>query len=736
MNFELLDKPLFTLLPSELEEIKTVADVLFTRLCRPFQLTTARTVFSYDKTIRSAMKLGEFLPQYDKVHRHTNKSRLVIAMSLSGIDRCYAVGLIPLLFQLQKVLDFKLFIYTDDLVPAVFTPDGFLENDIDIAWNNSNWANMLARLTTMEFNKQEDHLLIIDSLGSAGDSKWFDYWSSENVASVQAAQEQYLTHEWNAIRQYLNGNYNKINDAMMPSSWGEIVTRNCTNRWVNTPAMKQYLVRWLLHPQFGRTKHGTLATTSRYHSLYLSASVKAIRDQFASIHLLTPSFSERSRSRLNHIREHNFVDFHHEADTLEGVSKVFVNIVFRKETQQRLRTPVIQFSEYNDQVEQVEEEETGELEHSNLLKGSKCFSGCKDVNKLPETTFKLDKRKRGTYDVINEEIPFNELDVSSYSSYFFKNKLPSLEIKPSWSTFSKEQAAQEWLDALKSIELYCWKSDGDDGTSHEIYDRKRQTIPKEELDAWVDNINFAAHRTSALRPFVREMLDLYAPAYFQYMKTLPLQNVIWCTRGMFNHTKVTIASSVTTNKEEQQRVVWHEFAHYLNFVCPAINVFDNELLRNRTGMNGSDKKSDFIKLNQGEYALQPKEGQPDWIMPYAGKYYKRIHRHLCNDTEIIPCYITEFRTPSKIVTLFETDPDMAYFIAFVICGGPLAVLDYKIESKRRAALREIKKMEEQMTERAMRATSTKKRGRPKSSGNTSITTSTPSKPNTDYSFGL
>jgi hypothetical protein len=79
---------------------------------------------------------------------------------------------------------------------------------------------------------------------------------------------------------------------------------------------------------------------------------------------------------------------------------------------------------------------------------------------------------------------------------------------------------------------------------------------------------------------------------------------------------------------------------------------------------------------------------------------------------------------------------MLYFIAFVICGGPLAVLEYKIEKKRRTALLEIKKLEDQLTEHAMRATNPKKRGRKAKSGGTSSVVSTPTPKSDKFSFGL
>src|SRR5689334_20623958 len=113
INYDLLTRPLNELLWSELEEIRQVAGTLFVKLCQPFSQVTLRKQFDFKKTLKTGQKLGHYLPQYRRVPRRNSKSRLVVAMSLSGIDRCYAVGLIPLFAELRKYLNFKLFIYTD-----------------------------------------------------------------------------------------------------------------------------------------------------------------------------------------------------------------------------------------------------------------------------------------------------------------------------------------------------------------------------------------------------------------------------------------------------------------------------------------------------------------------------------------------------------------------------------------------------------------------------------------------
>jgi uncharacterized membrane protein YgcG len=83
------------------------------------------------------------------------------------------------------------------------------------------------------------------------------------------------------------------------------------------------------------------------------------------------------------------------------------------------------------------------------------------------------------------------------------------------------------------------------------------------------------------------------------------------------------------------------------------------------------------------------DGSADWIKPYAGKWYKRNHVHLPNDTEIISVYSEYFTSKERLVHLIKHDPNMVRFMAFVYMGGPVAAMQALQELKRREVLQQI-----------------------------------------------
>lgn len=373
MNYEMLTRPLYRLTISDLDEVRGLADTLFSRLCRPFLQQARRSRFSFDRTVRAAGETGLLLPKYEQYSRPLPKSRIVIAMSMSGVDRCYAVGLIPLLAQLRQALNFKLYIYTDDCVPAEFTPDGQIANDHAIAWNNSNWVNLFARMGAETFDPQEDHLLVIDSLGDGEESRWFSSWGESLRREAGEAQERYLTPEWAAARRLVAGRYDRVASIppdRLPAGWADLVRRNTRERWLDTPALEHYLVRWAFNPDFGAVRHGTFAPLDKYY-VSLRSVAGGLRYKFKTIHLLTPRTTQHTLDRLKYdIQPLNLVDFHHQVETLEGVASVFANIVFGKETV-RLRVPEIRFTRPQADAAPAAHPDRP---HTEMVKGLKCFA--------------------------------------------------------------------------------------------------------------------------------------------------------------------------------------------------------------------------------------------------------------------------------------------------------------------------------------------------------------------------
>ena len=702
MNYELLSKPLFRLEPTDLDEIRQVADRLFARLCRPFQQQTVARQFSYKKTLRSAERTGHFLPAYEKVARRSPKSRLVIAMSLSGIDRCYAVGLIPLLAQLRHNLDFKLFLYTDDVVEARFTEDGFLENDTDIAWNNSNWVNLFARLGQIDFDKQEDHLLLIDSLGAGGDSTWYNWWSRQTQKEVQQAQLEYMGEPWGSMREELAGRYREFDSVFkdrLPAEWQEFVLRNTKTRWVDAPAMREYLIRWLFHPQFGRVQHSTFYPSTLGAYRYMSDVLPMIADKFATVHLLTPCCTETTRSNLRHtLLPMNFIDFHHAADTLEGIAQVMVNMVFRRETN-RLRVPEIKFGTYVVVKREAEEEVEVEEEHTEYVKGSKCFRDCGNYDLLPETKWCLPRRKKGQYDVSDQWVPFNEIDIDK-SIDRLVNQVEPLVIRPDWTDFSRRQAAEEWLNYVTNHEFVPKTYSNADVKGIELVEREYDEGTLAQVKSWLEGVEFEKHRTRALKIHLFNWLSFVSKRYIDYMVKVPLKHMVWCTLSMFSADRLAVSVRPVQDRDDQFRLVMHEASHYLAYACPAINVFTNQVLRIRSGTNGESDINKLIPVGEGEYALPAKPGVKPWRMKYAGKWYKRKHRHLCNDDEILTCYMEEFRSADTVLKLCEYDEWMCRFVAFVVMGGPLAYLQSMTDFSRGHAMFEVEQARRRQDEAA------------------------------------
>lgn len=727
---DVLDRPLFQLRAEELAEVRAMADTLFARLCRPFRQHTYATRFSFAKTLRSAERTGHFLPQYERKERPNPKSRVVIAMSLSGIDRCYAVGLIPLLAQLRNSLDFKLYIYTDDCVPAVFTDDGFLENDVDLAWNNSNWVNLLWRLGQDTFHPQEDHLLVIDSLGGdTAESRWFTSWSSEQVGEVQEAQKTYLSTPWATARQAINGRYARLSDYVLPFEWKEIVQRNTKGRWLDAPAMYEYLVRWAFHPQFGRRKHGRLPGSDSHYSL--SEMLPGVRGKFKTVHLLTPRRPDNYV--MDTVRQMDLVDYHHEADTLEGFGKVLANIVFGKETR-KFRVPHIKIGGY--QEEQVVEGVAiaGRGEHTELVKGVKCFAACPPSRAIPDTQWAIPARKRQqgvVGGVVGQNlIPYNEINPGTYVVRSALREMPAFPYDVTWSPFSNEQAARGWLDAVRTREFYCYDS-GD-----ESYLSVRERPKDDGVEDILNGIEFTPHRTRGLRQHVEEWLRMVAPAYRPYLRKVPLRHVVWCSEALFRADRAAVSVRPTSNQDQQRDDLFHELFHYLAFACPAVNVFTNHLLRRRSGKeDGAESLDQMVVVGPGEYALPPAEGQPAWIKPYAGKYYPRRHRHLCNDDEIGPTYSEYLRSVPALLHARERDEQMLQAVGFVLMGGPLALLERVSYNSRRKAMREMAQSQARAAA-ARQSTGGRRGGRRPGSGKATTYTPPPEPKYKPGGFGL
>jgi hypothetical protein len=627
-------------------------------------------------------------------------------MSMSGVDRCYAVGLIPLLAQLRQALNFKLYIYTDDCVPAEFTPDGQIANDHAIAWNNSNWVNLFARMGAETFDPQEDHLLVIDSLGDGEESRWFSSWGESLRREAGEAQERYLTPEWAAARRLVAGRYDRVASIppdRLPAGWADLVRRNTRERWLDTPALEHYLVRWAFNPDFGAVRHGTFAPLDKYY-VSLRSVAGGLRYKFKTIHLLTPRTTQHTLDRLKYdIQPLNLVDFHHQVETLEGVASVFANIVFGKETV-RLRVPEIRFTRPQADAAPAAHPDRP---HTEMVKGLKCFASCPSVDDRPATKWSRPRLKRGATAVGQEDIPFCEIDLSTYVLKEWLCQAPTFPFDPTWSEFSQQRAVADWWDNVTKNEVinYC-----DEDYSYLSTRQREETAGHAEARRrLLAGVEFTAHRTRALREPVEAFFAALSPAYLPYLERVPLRHVVWCTDAIFKPDRAAISCRPWDDRDEWRRQVWHELFHYLAWACPPVGVVTNQMLRYRSGTNGLTSTDEAVQVAPGEWALPPAPDQPAWIVPYAGKYYERRVRGLCNDDEILPCYGEFAGSPADRLRLRATDEEMTKLVAFVLMGGPIAGLERLATIQRRQALDQIR----QSQERAEKAQEVKVRGRRK-----------------------
>jgi hypothetical protein len=703
----ILDKQLHTFQVEEIVELQRLADTVFEPLVRPFRQHRVVEEFSVRKTVQTAMRLGQMMPAYIKRQREHRKSRLVIFMSLSGIDRCSAVSLIPLFGALQRsALDFRLFVYTDSVIQAEITPEGFLANDWKLAWNNVAGPVVFNQIMEMPADDKEDTLLVIDSFGG-GDSQWYYNWTWEDKEECQKEQEKYLAgagrFSWaTRIRRQLNGDFRKIDNLDLPEAWQKLVDKNCNERWMETPALQQYMVRWLFHPQFGTVKHGTGKIP--YCDAYdLMAKLKG---KYRSLHLLTPNLPEYN-SVFDRIKGMNVFDYHHKTNTVRGFAEVLANIVhgaaiFEGPYTKKISYEKVKLGQYNaedpDDWEEVDKNDTTPGDHTELVPGTeKCFA------KLPlvfphfpaEDSIKLSKRKRGTDDITKEEVSFAELDVNDYfprnfdylyNEHWWRTRVvPEFKIENGDSTYTRNTKAQRILDEIRTHQFVAVGS-GLGGLN------KRERAPRtEKTEQVLGRIEFAAHHTQMLRQDVSDLLELIAPNYHPYMEALPLRHVIWCTDGKFTQDRMAISVRVTGERGEKRGIAWHETLHWLEAICHPVGVFTNQLLARKCSSHYGDpiKLNKVISVGEGEKAMPVQDGTKGWIVPYAGKWYKRKERNIPNHTEILTVYGEYFSSREKLVQLMQHDPFMVRFIAFILMGGPVAAMESLEMLKRREAISQI-----------------------------------------------
>lgn len=697
----ILNRQLHTFKVDEIKELRRISDTIFEPLMRPFRQKRTVQEFSFKKSIKLAQRIGAFMPAYEKVEREHRKSRLVIAMSLAGIDRCSAVSLIPLFSCLKETaLDFNFYVYTDDLIKAQFTHDGFLANDYQIAWNHVSGPNVMQRLADLDTESQEDILLIIDSIGG-GQSKWYEYWGYEERSAVREEQDRYLSTAgkyscYNRIRNQLGGDFDKLSEIKkLPDEWLKKVESNTQHRWMETPALEDYMVRWVFNPDFGSTKHG------EFYVAYQSAFdvMRKLRGKFRQVHLLTPNNQGSHKTTLDRMLKANVIDYHHKANTIYGFASVLSNIVHGQcpldgPFTKKVSYEIVKFSDFTGDDFEIEDGD-GDGDHSNLKASGQCFDKLPNVTPdIPtNTTIKLEKKSRGSSQLQNYELPFNELDISDFLPVdmgldsFWKDKLLpyDFEIERGDSEYTRLRKAEEVLETIQAHHIVYRKGYGFRGLVKE----KRPLVSEAaKLHEVLTNVQYVDHHTSSLQDSVESFFLTLAPSYHKYFAELPLKHVIWCSVSQYHQGKRAISISPQLPVTQRKRIVWHELGHYLEGACFPVGVFSNEILKQKVGK--LDRKK-LVQVGGGnEWAMPVVNGSPDWITNYAGKWYKRIHNNVPNSTEIISVYSEYFSgDKERLAHLIKHDANMVRFMAFVYMGGPVVAMEALQELKKTQALEQI-----------------------------------------------
>jgi hypothetical protein len=732
----ILDKQLHTFTTEDIGEIKRLADTIFEPLVRPFRQHRMVEEFSPRRTIQNAMRIGHLMPTYVKRKVEHRKSRLVICMSLSGIDRCSAVSLIPLFGALQQsALDFRLFIYTDTVIKAEITPDGFLANDWKLAWNNVAAPVVFSQILDMPTDDKEDTLLVIDSLGG-GDSLWYDNWTFDDREEVRQNQMKYLAqagpNSWaTRIRKQLGGDYSKLATLALPDKWQQLIDRNCKERWMDTPALKEYMVRWLFNKDFGTIKHGD-ALIPHCNAYDLIARLKG---KYRSTHLLTPNLIDGSYL-LRAIKARNAFDYHHKTNTVRGFAEVLSNIVhgasvFEGPYTKKISYEKVILGKYSEDADDFEETDKNAVagDHTELVldKGD-CFGKCPRVDEfLPKVdSIEFTKRVRGTTDLTKETVAFSQLDVSAmipnyyeYDSFWKSGIITNVTIENGDSDYTKHTKCQRLLDEVRKYQIVSRQG--------QFVKMARVPDPKRQRQAGIlANIEFEQHNTRMLRQDVSDLLEMISPSYYPYLEALPLKHVVWCTQGLFSQFRMAISCQVKEDRGNKRATVWHEALHWLEAVCPPVGAFTNQVLANKCRLVTADLQK-LVSVGDGEKAMPVLDGTAAWITPYAGKWYKRLSPKLPNTTEVLTVHGEYFTSKEKLVKLLQHDPLMVRFVAFVLMGGPLAAMENMESLKKREALYQINQHERKSSGYKVRKTGGS--GRKKSGGGAY-------QPKKEHGFGL
>lgn len=703
---DLLHQPLATIQERDIHQLQRLAQHAFEPLIRPFREQKRNRVFSFSNTIDHAIRHGMVLPKHTFNTTPTRSAKLVIALSLNGIDRCYAVSLIPLLSQLRRYVDFEIYIYTTQLIPAVIR-DGFFHNDCQLTWNHVYAPRAFVQLwehlnAGVRHHGRERELLIIDSCGGAGSEWYVDDWHGDlESASVREYTE--LMREWSGFRKELDGAYHlweRVATGQTKRRLRQLINKNC-ERFTNCPALGNYLVRWLLNPTVDIKLRPSYLTPNYSH---LTSALHSMRDVVANVHWMLPG----GRSNYKHRRliEEGLIDYVHHAEDLSQFGQVIANICHHRCTHKLTREPVTfglfqaATTKLQDLIIESKKQETSQAESKSEEKTALVLEAIA-VKELPDAPFPVIPETRFTLkgrgkegDEKEKQVPYANIDPlfhykeetynrelthrleSLFSSCFDDIPLEDAG-NPNLSVFSKLTLIERVLKRIPYIEIFFRTTAdaitmqarlGDGPNSLDGLTSCYRLLPNSEVGD--TSRIFEAHTPSFL-----EVSALVHPNYSTWCNAIPLYQLAMQDRGDFSHRAMSLTFHPQLTEKE---TVFHEFGHYLEHVCPAVGVTLWKYIYERMSPQEPDSW-ETVSVGDGEQAYKPKNYP--WLELYTGKTYKPAHHELPPPTEVLSMHLQSFANFATLCHLIANDRASFYLTLFVLRAGPLGFMQALKEYK-------------------------------------------------------
>lgn len=669
LEADYLYKPFNRFTPTEISFLGK-SKRLFEPILRPFRVQRVDRQFDIKRTIKYACGHEDIMAQFKYTQVPTRNSKLVIAVSLNGIDRCACVAILPLLGQLRELLDIPIYIYTTDVTKAELIK-GNLVNSADIGWNHVIAPYVFNKLATiMSTQHKNAKLLIIDSLGNT-ECPWHTSWTSWDESQLLRELNTYDTAELAALREYVKHN-GKTNwqagcSKAMATTINKWVTKNVT-RFIDTPALEEHVIDWVLNPTFTKFTENI----NRYRTDYATA-IANLRTKVREIHLL--STREVSSTYTLTALKRQLLDYYHEANTLDGFSKVLTNIYHGRCTH-RLSKHTANFGIF----QATQEEIPGYIpqeEELQLDKKSKQALNLTPIAKwLPQEYWEHKHVNPQTKEQGIKQVYFSTYEPELESTLIRKMTTAMLQDIPleeltdaNTSNYSKVQIMRAVLNRLQTRMLVSNKQTTKDTNIqfHHAPTDQRVLHPK-------------ALQSHELWPHLGQHLEsvysLLSPHYNKYLEALPLAQLSLAPRAHF----IPAYLAMCATPSALDVTIYHEMGHYFEHAIPLIGVYAIRDLKLRGNTENLSSLEVTVHNGDKSYTLiNP------YINRYSSKVYKAATRHLPIATEVFSTHLEYFTSPETLISLYTKDEEAFTLMVFLLIGGPQVVLDNYIHYRSVAA---------------------------------------------------